>query len=286
MALLSKKEVLNLKLKAIKSQLLISLVDLLKIPKANTATELIKNIVEINPDSHVIDDFIKRKYKEKIDERRKLISDEELIKELHKIEKFSWGIVQGQLDQKIQMEYVRKYYRYDDLIKNIKSTLHDDVTNYVMCTWFNHWTTVLIEEHIGLHPKVIPTVKNIKGVDIFFGDQPFDLKITYLPRGYSCDINNKKDLAIWMYENQGAQRFGSDNRLFVVLIDENNPNDSWKLKMDFDLVFKEIDDFFNNESVSGQDEIIFRYGRNTYTALAKVLLIKKNSKHNNVLRIS
>lgn len=275
MALLSKKEVLNLKLKSIKCESLNSLAALLKMPSADTTTELIKNIIENNPNDKIIDGFIKRKYKEKIDERRKLISDEELIKELHKIEKFSWGIVQGQLDQKIQTEYVRKYYRYDDLIKNVKSILHDDVTNYVICTWFNHWTTVLIEEHIGLHPKVIPTVKNIKGVDIFFCGQPFDLKITYLPRGYSGDINNKKDLAIWMYKNQGAQRFGSDNRFFVVLIDENNPDDSWKLKMDFDLVFNEIDDFFNNETISEKDEITFRYKRNIYTAVAKVLLIKK-----------
>jgi len=40
---------------------------------------------------------------------------------------------------------------------------------------------VLIEEYISTHPKVIPTIKNIKGIDIFFNDQPFDLKITYLP---------------------------------------------------------------------------------------------------------
>ncbi|HOJ40596.1 MAG TPA: hypothetical protein PK644_09070 [bacterium] len=94
-----------------------------------------------------------------------------------KVETFSWGVVQGQLDQKIQVEYVRRIVRYEDLLSNVRAKLHDDVTNYVICTWFNHWTTVLIEEHISTHKKVIPTIKNIKGIDIFFDGQPFDLKV-------------------------------------------------------------------------------------------------------------
>jgi len=194
-----------------------------------------------------------------------------------KIETFSWGVVQGQLDQKIQTEYVRRIVRYEDLLNNVKAKLHDDVTNYVICTWFNHWTTVLIEEHISTHPKVIPTIKNIKGIDIFFNGQPFDLKVTYLPRGYNPmdAINNPAELAIWLYEHQGAQRFGADNRLFVVLLDKNDPERSWELKRDFTLVFKKIDDFFNRETVSKKDEIVFSFGRKTYTAVTKVLIITK-----------
>ncbi len=53
-----------------------------------------------------------------------------------------------------------------------------------------------------------------------------------------------------MYENQGAQRFGSDNRIFVILLDKNKPEKSWELKRDFDLVFKRIDQFFDVESVT------------------------------------
>lgn len=186
-------------------------------------------------------------------------------------------MIQGQLDQKIQTEYVRRIVKYEDLLNNVKVKLHDDITNYVICTWFNHWTTVLIEEHIGAHQKVIPTIKNIKGVDIFFGSQPFDLKVTYLPRGYSptTAITNPSELAVWMYENQGAQRFGADNRLFVILMDKDNPERSWELKRDFDLVFQKIDNFFNKESVSKKDEIPFTFGNKTYTAVAKVLIITK-----------
>jgi len=192
-----------------------------------------------------------------------------------KVKTFSWGVVQGQLDQKIQTEYVRRIVRYDDLINNVKARLHDDVTSYVICTWYNHWTTVLIEEHISKHPKLIPTLKNIKGVDIFVDGQPFDLKTTYLPRDYDVKdaVENPKNLAIWMYENQGAQRFGSDNRLFVVLLDAKNPEKSWKLKRNFNLVFSKIDEFFNKEKISTDDEVVFSFARKTYTAVSKMLLI-------------
>ncbi len=194
-----------------------------------------------------------------------------------KVKTFSWGVVQGQLDQKIQAEYVRRIVRYEDLLSSVKAKLHDDVTNYVICTWFNHWTTVLIEEHISTHPKVIPTIKNIKGIDIFFDGKPFDLKVTYLPRGYNTidAIENPSGLAIWMYENQGAQRFGADNRLFVVLLDRDNPERSWELKRDFSLVFQKIDNFFDKEKVSKKDEIVFTFGRKTYTTVTKVLIITK-----------
>jgi len=194
-----------------------------------------------------------------------------------KIETFSWGVVQGQLDQKIQAEYVRRIVRYEDLINRVKAKLHDDVTKYVICTWFNHWTTVLIEEHISIHSRVIPTIKSVKGVDIFFDGQPFDLKVTYLPREYKVvdAIRNPYGLAEWMYENQGAQRFGADNRLSIVLLDKDNPERSWELKRDFSLVFEKIDNFFNKETVSKRDEIIFTFGRKTYTAVTKVLIITK-----------
>lgn len=222
-----------------------------------------------------INRFIKSKYNDLINERRDIITDDELKQELNKVKIFNWGVVQGQLDSKIQREYVRKYVKYKDLIENIKSILHSDITSYVICSWFNHWTTVLIEEHISNHKNVIPTLKNVGGIDLFFREQPFDLKITYIPGEYSSEeaINNPKDLAIWLYENQGAQRFGDDNRIFVVLFDKENPENSWKLKRDFNLIYKTLDYFFDNEKVSSDDEIIFTFGNRTYTAITKIVLI-------------
>jgi len=277
MPLLRKSEVLNLMLSCIPLPQLRILASDLYVPNKGKATDVIKKIWESQPDEQIINEFINKRYTEKIQERKVNISDEDLKKELAKVKTFSWGVVQGQLDRKIQAEYVRKIVRYEDLLNNVESKLHNDVTNYVICTWFNYWTTVLIEEHISTHRNVIPTIKNIKGIDIFFDGQPFDLKVTYLPNKYNLTsaIRNPSELAIWMYENQGKQRFGDDPRLFVILLDKDNPERSWELKRDFDFIFQKIDNFFSTEAVSMKDEIVFSFGRKTYTAITKVLIITK-----------
>lgn len=277
MPLLSNKEVKNLKLSSIPLPKLRKFAEILNQSNRGNGTEIVKRLINLQNMDQVLDDFIKKQYNERIKERKQLISDEDLIKELHKVKDFSWGVVQGQLDQKIQAEYVRRIFKYDDLISGVKARLHNDVTSYVICTWYNHWTTVLIEEHISRHPKVVPTLKNIKGIDIFVDNQPFDLKTTYLPKGYDVKdvVKNPKNLAIWMYENQGAQRFGADNRLFAILLDTKKPEESWKLKRNFELVFSKIDEFFNKEKVTTADEVAFSFARKTYTAVSKVLLISK-----------
>ncbi|MCX8082767.1 MAG: hypothetical protein N3D17_05175 [bacterium] len=277
MPLISPKEVLNLKLRCIPLSYLKKFTLNLNISNDSSATKIIKYLLENEITEKEIDEFIKQRYAEKIQKRRAIIRDEDLKKELMKVQDFSWGVVQGQLDQKIQTEYVRKIVKYDDLLRNVEENLNREVMNYVLCTWFNHWTTVLIEEHISTHPRVVPTIKNIKGIDVFFDGQPFDLKVTYLPRRYNPvdAVNNPRDLAIWMYENQGAQRFGADNRLFVILLDEHNPERSWELKRDFGLIFTSIDNFFDRETVSEEDEIVFTFKKKTYTAVTKVLLITR-----------
>jgi hypothetical protein len=41
------------------------------------------------------------------------------------------------------------------------------------------------------------------------------------------------------------------------------------------LFFNSIDDFFDEEVVSAEDEIVFTFNKRTYPALSKVLLIAK-----------
>jgi hypothetical protein len=112
---------------------------------------------------------------------------------------------------------------------------------------------------------------------IFFRDHPFDLKVTYLPRNYDPQeaVRDPKRLATWMYENQGAQRFGADNRMFIVLLDSNNTSESWRLKRGFGLVFGGIDEFLDEEGVSEADRVDFRFDGAQYSALSKVLIIHR-----------
>jgi len=277
MPLLSQKEVLRLKLETLGLPYLRELCVRMGLDKRGNSSELIKRVLANTPDALTIDQFIKEKYLAIIKGRESRITTSELKSELGKVKEFSWGVVQGQLDNKIQTQYVRNHVRYDDLIRDVKKRLHDDVTSYVICTWYNHWTTVLIEEYVSQHRKVSPALKKVKGVDIFFDGQPFDLKTTYLPKEYEYSeaVANPKALIIWLYENQGELRFGEDNRLYVVLYDSQKPEDSWKLKRDFELIENKIDDFFDNEKVSGQDEVVFSYKRKTYTAISKLLFITK-----------
>ena len=160
-------------------------------------------------DTGAVDAFIKRKYADKIRRRReRVISDDDLLAELRKVEEIDWGVEQGQLDGKIQREYVRKFARYDDLVQGVAGKLHGDITGYVVASWYNHWSTVLIEDHISEHPNVVPTIKNVAGVDLFFKDTPFDLKMTRLPKNWipraQEAVENPAELAKWLYENQGA----------------------------------------------------------------------------------
>jgi hypothetical protein len=61
----------------------------------------------------------------------------------------------------------------------------------------------------------------------------------------------------------------------VILLDKADPERSWELKRDFPLVFDSIDDFFDKEALSAEDEIVFTFDKRTYPALSKVLLVAK-----------
>ena len=228
----------------------------------------------------VIDEFIRRKYREKVAERQqRIITNEELLAELNRVESIEWGVVQGQLDGKIQREYTRRFARYDDLIRNVQSRLHTEITNYVVASWYNHWSTVLIEDHISQHRNVVPTIKSIKGIDLFFRGHPFDLKITYLPQNYDLGeaLSNPPGLARWLYENQGAQRFGADNRLYVVVVDTDEVEESWRLKRNFALLSRRIDQFLDASAVNEEDSLLFIFSGRSYVPTCKILIVTQEA---------
>ena len=53
-------------------------------------------------------------------------------------------------------------------------------------------------------------------------------------------IKDKKSLIKWLYEEQGERRFDAANRLFLVLIDKENMEDSWKMKRNIELLGDEV----------------------------------------------
>lgn len=275
MAIEQRKEVTD-KLNSVPVKNLRELAKLLSIDSRGRHGDIVMRLID--QDMGDIDDFIKLKYQEKVAARRnEIISDADLISELHKVESIEWGVVQGQLDSKIQREYVRRYTQYDELIQGVQRQLHREITNYTIASWYNHWSTVLIEDRISLHVNVVPTLKNIAGIDIFFRNCPFDLKITYLPRNYDLTraIEEPHALARWLYEHQGAQRFGADNRFYVVVADTEDITQSWRLKRDIGLLSQSIDRFLDTEVVTSDDRIAFVYNGVAHSVICKTLLITR-----------
>jgi hypothetical protein len=90
---------------------------------------------------------------------------------------------------------------------------------------------------------------------------------------------NPKMLAKWLYENQGEMRFGSENRLFLVLVDTNDFNNSWKLKRSIDLlkptIVSYLDNFKNKKLDDLRVDFEFKGKPHGFTALADVIFVVK-----------
>ena len=269
-------ELMNRKLNTIPVKDLRELAGIFGISKKGSHGEIAVRLIDQDADQ--VDAFIKRKYQEKVMVRRTmLVSDDELIAQLEKVESIEWRAVQEQLDGKIQREYVRRYATSNNLFNNIDNRLRGETINYAVAMWYNYWSTVLIKDQIYQHPNVVPALKRDRRIALFFDDHSFDLKVTYLPRDYDLNdaINAPKTLARWLYEHQGGQRFGSENRLYVVVADANDITQSWKIKRDIALVSDSINRFLNAETVSASDTVPFVYKEWAYVPTCKILLITK-----------
>ena len=178
----------------------------------------------------------------------------------------AWNSVyRDDIRQHIQHHFVRtlRIQSYEELLEKINRELNPVIKGYVTISWYNQWCSTVIEDFILTNPKVIPTARRIDKVDFFFLDIPFDLKISFIPREFigQClkkgiiskeeDIinevrDNPESLIIWFYENQGEKRFSDSHRLFIVLADSTDLENSWKLKANFNIIQREINNFFNN----------------------------------------
>ncbi len=307
--------------------------------------ELYVLLIKDPPGSH-------EKLNEYIDEKNKIVLDaldtDKLVSELYRLKSFDWGgDYQNSLDKYLVSRYVKTFQSYDTLVSKFETEISVAVQGYILNSWYNHWSSILIEHLFKSHTEVLPAIGQIKHVDFFIRNVPFDLKVTYLPRGYikakrkesglpveltylkrkakelNIDFNkqakqddicyeiiekmkdrnskecrnvietlgnekmdilkegqaNPHQLAIWLYENQGEMRFGSENRLFLVLVDSNDFDGSWKLKRNMDLLKPAINDYLDNfqSKILADLKISFRYRgkQQAFTALADVIFIIK-----------
>jgi hypothetical protein len=157
------------------------------------ARQRLQALFESNISVAQIEQIIRDIYKEEREVRRRAESG--LIKELYKMGSFDWGgLYQNSLEATIVDSYVKKIRSFEELNEKIEGDLFRSMRGYVQCSWYNHWTSILIEDVFKDHPSVLPAVGLVKKVDFFINDVPFDLKVTYLPEGFIKDKRKEKKL--------------------------------------------------------------------------------------------
>ncbi|MBI5471300.1 MAG: hypothetical protein HY961_03045 [Ignavibacteriae bacterium] len=157
------------------------------------STDLLKKLYDSRISEKKIESFIRRKFLEERAARKK--GENKLIDELYKLQTFDWGgLHQNSLEKTIVDNYVKKIRRYNALCKAIDNELHASLQGYVLCSWYNHWTSIIIEDIFREQRTVLPAIGLVKKIDFFIDNRPFDLKVTYLPEGYIATVRDNKGL--------------------------------------------------------------------------------------------
>ena len=116
---------------------------------------------------------------------------------LYRMTEFHWGgDFRNSLDKAIVKRFVKtdEIIPFDQLEKITRGELREMSRGYLLNSWYNYWSAVLIENIFRRQAKVMPAPGKIKNVDFFVDGVPFDLKVTYIPREYAaCRM---KELAI------------------------------------------------------------------------------------------
>ena len=126
---------------------------------------------------------------------RQMGVDEKCLKEdLYKIITYEWGGDQNNsLDKHLIGRFVKIVSKYSDL-ESKKLEIQANAWDYVRTSWYNNWTSYLIESIFKHHKKVISAVGEVKSVDFFINDIPVDLKVTFFPNQYmNIKIKEKLD---------------------------------------------------------------------------------------------
>lgn len=291
-----------------------------------------------------INDFINLKYQE--DRQERVDNQDYLVDQLNRLQFFDWGGSFGNsLEKNIVNNYVKRIQSFDQINEEIEGSLLTSLRGYTLNSWYNHWTSILIEDLFKDHHSVLPTVGLVKKIDFFINDIPFDLKVTYFPEQLladklrECGFGNEltrlkricrqlqiftptdlKDKALklhlynivsedqraeaiefiatlklhkrniiteaeenptelkrWFYENQGEARFDASNRFFLVLTDESDMANSWKLKRNIVFLRDRINTHLDNllmDMTTLETEFYWHQDQQIYNCKSDILFLK------------
>lgn len=112
------------------------------------------------------------------------VDENKLKDDLYKVRYYAWGGDQNNsLDRHLVSRYVKCISGYDELVSK-QSEIANNAWNYVQNSWYNNWSSYLIESFFKRHPRVISAVGEIKSVDFFIENYPIDLKVTFFPNQF------------------------------------------------------------------------------------------------------
>jgi len=104
------------------------------------------------PDKDV-DSFIRIAYHQEREERH--LVEDGLLSELYKVNAFDWGgLHQNSLEKTIVDNYIKKIRSYDILESAIDGELHNSLRSYVLASWYNHWSSIIIEDVFNNTPDI------------------------------------------------------------------------------------------------------------------------------------
>lgn len=122
--------------------------------------------------------------------------------ELNKMQVFDWrGSMGNNLEKNIVNNYIKKILKYEEIEDAIAGGIQKSVYGYTLNSWYNHWSTVLIENIFNSNKGILPTVDSIEKIDFFIDSVPFDLKVTYFPDGLM-----EKCIAEQLKEKYGSKK--------------------------------------------------------------------------------
>ncbi len=207
------------------------LIDKVGLPNPNyRGDRLLKFLFESSVTNNDIEDAIKELYREQRQQR--LENEDKLISELYKIKCFDWGgLHQNSLEKTIVDNYVKKIESYDKLCESIENELFHSMKSYVLCSWYNHWTSIVIEDIFRDHVRILPAVGLIKKIDFFIDNIPFDLKVTHMPKGYVKEKRKEEGLKP---EQTLLKHFCRENNIYFEKLPEDRLlEDLWNKVSDF-----------------------------------------------------
>ena len=184
---------------------------------------------------------------------------ENIKSELFKLQHYNWGGDQkNALDKKI-ISVIKTHYVYDEIVCQLDNQIKSHVERYTLTSWYNTWSSILIEYLFKKEPKVFPALGKIKSVDFFIDSVPLDLKTTFFPHGFikmkrmTNELTKLKKLA--REYSCVFDKSADDNTIKYQIIEQINFKENMNAKRKLDELLNE-NIVIINEAISDPNELI------------------------------